>query len=259
MKASYHTHTSRCRHASGTDEEYIEKAIAEGVEVLGFSDHAPMHYENGFVSYYKMLPEEAEEYFSSLVFLREKYKDKIEIKIGFETEYYPSLWEDSLRFWSKFPLDYLILGQHYVPDESSDSSEYVFFPTDEKLAVTEYVNACIKGMNTGVISCLAHPDIINYCGSDEKFFINEMRRLISEANSLGIPLEYNLLGMRAGRNYPNPIFWREAARLGASVILGCDSHSPDRVANQSEIIKAKKFLAGLKITPLEKIELKKPF
>ena len=39
MLANYHTHTSRCRHATGTDEEYIQKAIAEGVKILGFSDN----------------------------------------------------------------------------------------------------------------------------------------------------------------------------------------------------------------------------
>ena len=40
--ANYHTHTYRCGHASMAPErEYVEKAIASGIKILGFSDHTP--------------------------------------------------------------------------------------------------------------------------------------------------------------------------------------------------------------------------
>ena len=259
MKASYHTHTSRCHHAVGTEEEYIEKAIAEGIELLGFSDHAPMPYKNGYVSYYKMHPDETGEYFSTLLALREKYKDKIDIKIGFETEYYPSLWEDSLAFWRQFPVDYLILGQHFVPEEKGEGAMHTLAPSDSKDRVLAYVDACISAMRSGVITYVAHPDIINYRGDDENFYITEIGKIISEAVRLDIPLEYNLLGMSLGRSYPNPIFWQEAAKMGAKVILGCDSHAPERVADKGEIEKAENYLRTLGITPLDKINLIKPF
>ena len=42
MIANYHTHTFRCHHAKGEDEDYVLAAIANGVRILGFSDHAPM-------------------------------------------------------------------------------------------------------------------------------------------------------------------------------------------------------------------------
>ena len=41
IERNFHTHTSRCGHAVGTDEEYVQAAIQAGVKVLGFSDHAP--------------------------------------------------------------------------------------------------------------------------------------------------------------------------------------------------------------------------
>ena len=257
MIASYHTHTYRCRHAFGTEEEYIEKAIAEGVEILGFSDHAPMPYKNGYVSNYKMTPQEIGEYFESLISLREKYKDKIEIKIGFETEYYPSLWESSLALWRKFPIDFLILGQHFVPEERGDGCVHTLMATENKDVVICYVDQIIAGMRSGVISCVAHPDIINYVGEDTEFFVKEMQRLILEAIRLGIPLEYNLLGMSDGRTYPKDFFWREAARLGAAAVIGCDSHSPERVAKADEVKKAEEYLVNLGVNVLKKIELKK--
>ena len=96
MLNCYHTHTHRCKHADGTDEEYIIKAIAEGVRVLGFSDHAPFIYPDGYVSYYKMIPSEADEYFTSLRALADKYKDKIQRLVGYEAEYYPEVFEDMM-------------------------------------------------------------------------------------------------------------------------------------------------------------------
>lgn len=44
-KNNYHTHTTRCYHASGKDEEYVKAAIKAGIKELGFSDHTPWHYE----------------------------------------------------------------------------------------------------------------------------------------------------------------------------------------------------------------------
>ena len=41
MLTNYHTHTTRCGHAEGTEEEYILTALRCGYKVLGFSDHTP--------------------------------------------------------------------------------------------------------------------------------------------------------------------------------------------------------------------------
>ena len=254
MKYTYHTHTARCHHATGEDEEYVKAAIDAGIKVLGFSDHAPMPYPGGYVSYYKMTPDEIYDYCASLLHLRDKYKNKIKILIGLETEYYPDLWDASLDLWRDYPIDYLILGQHFIHEEGTDAS---IRPTADMEKVKIYVNNVIAGMNTGLITYVAHPDLINYVGDDMDAYIREMRRLISESMRLGMPLEYNLLGMAGGRNYPNDIFWREVASLGAPAILGCDSHSPNRVAEKDEILRANDYLSKLNIPVIDKVELKK--
>lgn len=48
MKANYHTHTTRCQHAKGSDEDYVLSAIKAGYDELGFSDHAPWKYNSDF-------------------------------------------------------------------------------------------------------------------------------------------------------------------------------------------------------------------
>ena len=48
MIANYHTHTWRCRHADGTEREYVERAIEGGLKILGFSDHSPYPFPDGY-------------------------------------------------------------------------------------------------------------------------------------------------------------------------------------------------------------------
>ena len=74
MIANYHTHTWRCKHCVGDDRQFVEEAIKGGLKILGFADHVPYVYKNGFVSTVRMKPSEADEYFYTLSSLREEYK-----------------------------------------------------------------------------------------------------------------------------------------------------------------------------------------
>ena len=84
MRTNYHTHTKRCLHAFGTEEDYISAALNAGVSVLGFSDHAPFPD----VDYgYRMPYSELGEYFAAVDRLREERADDIIIKKSLEIEY----------------------------------------------------------------------------------------------------------------------------------------------------------------------------
>ena len=93
MLANYHTHTKRCQHARGEDREYVESAIAHGMKVLGFSDHCPWVFGDGYVSGTRMRPDQLDDYFRSLTELKREYSSDIKIYIGFEAEYIPELME----------------------------------------------------------------------------------------------------------------------------------------------------------------------
>ena len=79
ISANYHTHTVRCKHAVGLEREYIEAAISEGFKILGFSDHTPQPYPEGFVSGIRMDMTQLKDYTDTLVKLRDEYKDQIQI------------------------------------------------------------------------------------------------------------------------------------------------------------------------------------
>ena len=90
MKANYHTHTARCGHADGTDEQYIAAAIERGFDIFGFSDHMPWPYESGFVNPHVRMPiTQMDGYIAAMRELQKKYAGKIELLTGFECEYFP--------------------------------------------------------------------------------------------------------------------------------------------------------------------------
>ena len=45
IQTNYHTHTYLCKHATGTIDDYVDRAIALGYTDIGISDHCPFTEE----------------------------------------------------------------------------------------------------------------------------------------------------------------------------------------------------------------------
>lgn len=240
MIANYHSHTSRCHHATGTQREYVEKAIEAGYKIWGFSDHTPYPFDNGYVSGIRMLPEELEGYVRETLDLRDEYKDDIEIHLGLEVEYFPKHFEALLRLTENYPIEYFLLAQHNTNNDYDGA--YVGFPTDDERILAQYCSQVITAMDTGKFLYLAHPDLPNFTG-DDKVYDRYMRELIRRAKARHMPLEINFLGMWDGRNYPDARFWKIAGEEQPDVILGADSHRVDRIWLPECEERAKKIVA----------------
>ena len=223
MISNYHTHTLRCRHARGADEEYVLAALDRGLQVLGFADHSPYIFPGEYYSTMRMPMNELGDYVSSVLALKEKYAGQIAIKLGLELEYYPGCFADTLAELKKYPFDYFLLGQHALGDEKDDY--LTGWATEDEAILERYVNQTLEGLDTGVFSCFAHPDIIKFEG-DPEIYKKHMRRIVCRAKALDIPLEFNLLGLMTHRNYPNRLFWEMVAQEGAKAIIGFDAHQP---------------------------------
>lgn len=232
MIANFHTHTTRCKHATGTEREYVEHAIKSGFKTLGFSDHVPFLDSYGFNPTMRMSIEEVPDYTSTLVKLREEYKNDIEILIGYEVEYTPTYFQDVLKYLKQYPYDYIIQGQHFIEGKYSDT--YAGYENDSIEYLEAYVNAAIDGMKTGEFMYLAHPDLINFTG-DDAAFQEKMRPIIQAAVDLDIPLEINMYGFSDHRNYPCDRFWSMVPEYGAKVILGCDAHYPELLTQPENV------------------------
>lgn len=256
MIANYHTHTWRCNHASGNETEYVENALKAELKILGFSDHSPYVFPDGHTSWFRMHTGQMEGYVNTVLSLRKSYAGRIEIPLGLEMEYYPLHMPNQLPFLRDFPLDYLILGQHFVGNEIN--SHYPGRQTDDRKLLEQYTSQTIEAMQTGLFTYFAHPDLFYFEGPAD-YYQQQARRTCREAKACNIPLEINLLGIRNQRNYPNPLFWEMAAEEGCSVIFGRDAHEPGAMLDKEPEEKALEMIRYYGLHLLETVELKKPF
>lgn len=221
MDYNFHTHTYRCGHADGTEREYIEAALSVGVREMGFSDHAPwidpsLGAERGYVVPYA----EVGDYMDTVHALREEYKDRITLRVGFEAEYHPADPEELISLGA----EYLILGQHFI---KAPNGQYVHVAVSRYgELISYYVDAVVAGMRSGYYTYVAHPDVFNPVEVDPLVYQREMARICEASVETGVPLEMNFLGIRQRRYYPTEAFWELAGKTGAPMTFGFDAHGP---------------------------------
>lgn len=260
MKANYHTHTWRCMHASGTEREYVESAIRGGLKILGFSDHTPYPYPKGLNSGMRMQVDQLEGYVDTVLALREEYREDIEIHLGLEVEYYTGQYIEYFhrlqRLVADYPVEYFLLGQHYIDCEFGGS--WSGRPTDDPNVLRRYCAQTVEAMETGYFTYVAHPDLIRFTG-DESIYEEQMRMLCRKAKHLRLPLEINGLGVHEGRHYPDQRFWRIAGEEGCEAVLGIDAHDPESL-NRPQVVQAAEEMAGRNGLSLkETVEFRRPF
>lgn len=235
MKTNYHTHTQRCRHAQGSEEDYIRSALASQVSILGFSDHAPFpDHDFGL----RMPIEELKDYLAEIDRLAKVYDGQITLYKGLEIEYLPRYrgYYEDLR--GRYGLDYLLLGEHFFLDAAGKIFNITTgAPNTEKFL--EYADAVAEGMKTGLFDAVVHPDIFMMSPLAWDRNCDAATDRILEAAALsGTVLEYNANGLRRGLRrypegdrymYPHENFWKKAAASGLPVIVGTDCHNPTQV------------------------------
>ncbi len=255
MIANYHTHTTRCNHAFGTEREYIERAIEGGFKVLGFSDHTPMPYDN-YVSPYKMGFDQVDDYVTTILDLKQEYKNDIEIHVGLEVEYYPRYFEKLLSLLRDYPIEYFLLGQHFLGNEVNDVVS--FDATDDEKVLARFCAQTKEALDTGSFTYFAHPDLMPFTGPDHIYHYH-MKDLCEFAKERSIPMELNLLGLWEGRAYPSRRFFKIVSEVGNEVILGSDAHKPELVWNPKAIERAERMAEELHLNLIDTVTLRDPF
>lgn len=254
MIANYHTHTPRCNHATGREEDYVRNAIDRGFEILGFSDHTPYFFPGDYYSHFRMRPEQLKGYCDTVRLLQKKYAGQISIPLGLEVEYYPALFPQLLPVLQEAGIEYILLGQHFVGNEINE--HYSGNPTADVSILKKYCFQVADAMQTGLFTYLAHPDLIHFRG-DARQYRDHMRLVCTEARNCGIPLEVNMLGHWSGRQYPNPAFWEIAAEEGCSIVMGCDAHAPEHLKKEDTEQQLLRMIGHYGLKLLDRVDLRK--
>lgn len=253
MHTNYHTHTVRCGHAASCpDEAYVDRAVRAGFSVFGFSEHAPWSHREGDVG-----REWYADYQSSILALREKYRDRLEIPLGLECEYFPQNF--SWLREQRDRLDYILLGVHTYKDK--DTGDFFYGHITDPDDVKRYCECAVLGMESGLYDVLAHPDLfLSDYPEFDPVCEDVCREICKTAQKHRVIMEYNQMGkikqelsMTVGVGYPSAAFWQIAAQYDNRVIIGLDAHGPDQVDRFDLHRKMTDELAAFGITPVEYI------
>ncbi|MGI6496653.1 MAG: histidinol-phosphatase [Kiritimatiellia bacterium] len=237
-RAVFHSHTFRCGHAEGTVDDLCRAALDAAIPVLGVSDHAPFP-DNRFRDS-RMDFSEIEDYCRDVRAAQGAYAGRLRVLLGFEVDYFPSIgpafYED--LFFGRLRADYLLAAVHFLEGASRDLALWgkgIDFGPDQ---VRPYIDAQVKALETGLFSCLAHPDMFaSRCPASSPAIEAVVRPLFAAAAALGVPVELNAYGLRKpplalpdGSTrplYPWRPFWDLAATIpGLRVLAGPDAHRP---------------------------------
>ena len=248
-----HTHTVLCNHADGTMRDFVEAAVAAGFDTLGFSDHAPTLFDDDFHSWFRMSFDEQKGYVDEALALREEFGGKIDIPIGYELEYYPRHFRETLSLITRYPCDYLILGQHFTFNEQD--GEYA----GDHLGIEglkQYVYQVCEAMSLGIYTYFAHPDLINFSG-DTDTYLRETEEICRVSLETDTPLEINMLGIRGERDYPKDYFWEMVGRHGCKVVAGSDAHETAPLENETGYAKVREMVEKYSLNYVARPRLKK--
>jgi histidinol-phosphatase (PHP family) len=228
----YHIHTELCGHAKGSADDYIQEAVKKNLKEIGFSDHAPLpeNLRKGIT----MLPEETELYIKLIEEKRQQYKDKIEIKIGFEIDF-PIMESLDRKYLHDPRLDYLIGSCHFLGDWAFDSPRGVdeFKNRDIDQAYKEYYKIISKLIQSGLFNIVAHFDLMKKFGHrptiDLTHIIENLASSVSKNKNMAI--EINTAGLRkpVEEIYPADNIIEIFYKMNTPITLGSDSHNPDEV------------------------------
>ncbi|MCW8821863.1 MAG: histidinol-phosphatase [Sulfurovum sp.] len=227
MRIDLHNHTTRCNHAEGTVDEYIQRAIELGIDIYGFSEHAPMDFD----PHYRLAFEEMEHYTQDILDAKETYKDRIKILLGYEVDYLPGHMDDRIL---NAKVDYLIGSIHFIDKWSFDNPEFIAGWKNKNIDEIwqAYFEATEAMAKSGKFDIVGHLDLIKVF----KFMPKQDVRILAE-NALqtikksNMVLEVNTAGLRkpVGELYPSRALLEEAYALDIPITFSSDAHSVEQI------------------------------
>jgi len=227
MRIDLHNHTTRCNHAKGTIDEYIQKAIELGIDIYGFSEHAPMDFD----THYRLQFNEMESYANDVLSAKERYKDEIEIVLGYEVDWLPKHMDKRVL---NAKVDYLIGSVHFLDKWGFDNPEFIGKWKDKNIDEIwkAYFEATENMAKSGKFDIAGHLDLIKIF----KFMPKQDIRIIAK-NALeaikksNMVLEINTAGLRKpiGEMYPSKALIEEAYALDIPITFSSDAHAVEQI------------------------------
>jgi histidinol-phosphatase (PHP family) len=232
VKSNLHTHTIYCD-GKNTPREIVEEAINRGFVSIGFSGHSYAKW----LTHYCMSKENTEKYIKEILKLKAEYRDKIDILLGLEQEYFSDV-ED-------YPLDFRIGSLHGVEvdnklfpidDDVNDTDNLVkeYFDGDYYKFIARYYEIIADLPKKTKADIIGHFDLVTKFNDNNRFFdeenpkyLNPALDALDEVTKYNIPFEINTGAVYKGYKknpYPSKNLLKRLSELGGKIIFSSDSH-----------------------------------
>jgi len=236
MRIDLHNHTTRCNHAKGSMESYIKRAIELGIDIYGFSEHAPMDFDE----HYRLNFDEMQLYVNDVKMLQEKYKNDIKILLGYEVDYLKGHMDKRVI---SAEVDYMIGSIHFLGEWGFDNPEFNREYKNKNIddIWQEYFDNIESMAKTSYFDIVGHLDLIkifNYMPKkDIRLIAAKALKAIKKSNMV---LELNSAGLRkpCKEIYPSPLLLELAYELDIPITFSSDAHAIGQVGYKySEAVK----------------------
>jgi len=226
-RVDLHNHTTRCNHAEGTIDEYIQKAIELGIDIYGFSEHAPMDFDEK----YRLPFCDMQAYTNDILTAKERYKNEIEILLGYEVDWLQGHMDKRVL---EAKVDYLIGSVHFIDKWGFDNPEFIggWKEKDIDEIWKAYFEATEAMAKSGKFDIVGHLDLIKVFKYMPK---KEIRLLAKDAlhaiKKSNMAIEINTAGLRKpiGELYPSRALLEETYALGIPITFSSDAHAVEHI------------------------------
>lgn len=252
VKVSYHGgHSGElCAHASDTKETLIQAYIAAGFSHIGIVEHLPpatdefMYADElALGNTANSLTEKFKDFFDNEApRLRELYGKDIDLRIGFETEYYGDTpIEHILNAIESYKPDIVVASLHHAKNLSFDFDIDTYFESAKTLGgLDELYKAYydeqlllikgLAGVTKNIPVVLGHMDVVRLYAPEHQYnqeVAEKITRNIKAAIQANFVFEVNsrALGKNMTEPYPSLKILQEIKDLGGSITLGDDAHA----------------------------------
>lgn len=238
----YHVHSNFSGDCSIDPEDIIVDAINSGLKEICFTDHIDYDCPD--------LPQEfvfdPDKYFSSMYTLKERYKEKIDIKIGVEIGLQSHILDKCSNFIKNYDFDFVIASFHTHKNKDIYFTDILFEkPADEVLS--EYLDEIIYALsNYNDYSVVGHIDLLKRYSDkikdlDIKNYLEKYSQIfkIIIENNKGIEINTSGLRQEVGVQFPDIELLKLYKELGGEIItLGSDTHGTSTLMHKFDDIKS---------------------
>ena len=231
----FQVHSVRSHDGKASIQEQCERAVAIGLDEIGFSEHKDFDPADPVVDYF-----DYDAYMREITAARQRFRGVLKIRAGVEIDY--QVWfEDKIgKYLRDHLFDFVIGSVHYVSRQMVMSAEYNR-TRDARRAYLDYFAAVKDSVNSGLIDIVGHLEYANRRGIaawgaySPRPYDAELTDLFDTMIAREVVLEINTAGLhhKIGLTYPSAeTVALYAARGGALLSIASDAHHPDHLGHE---------------------------